>query len=223
MKILLIGNPNVGKTTLFNALTGAHNRTGNYHGVTVGVSERPSRFPVLGTVCDLPGLYSLDGLSMEEKLAGDYIEKQTGSISPYRWADAAHLKRSLKLTESWARPRHPRRARGDDVQAISRPRRGDRLRQARPRARRQVLGSGRPAQKVRESVCGVARRVLLLAAPLSGNLPPRGLERNAFRGFLPGGKGNLDRRDGKGQKRGRGGKERAQGGFEAGKRRGKRV
>lgn len=43
MKILLTGNPNVGKTTLFNALTGAHNRTGNYHGVTVGVSEKIPR------------------------------------------------------------------------------------------------------------------------------------------------------------------------------------
>lgn len=223
MKILLIGNPNVGKTTLFNALTGAHNRTGNYHGVTVGVSERPSRFPVLGTVCDLPGLYSLDGLSMEEKLAGDYIEKQTGEYLAVQVADAAHLKRSLKLTESLARPRHPRRARGDDVQAISRPRRGDRLRRLRRTLGVKCFEVDALRKKSVKAFGGVARRVLLLAAPLSGNLPPRGLERNAFRGFLPGGKGKLDRRDGKGQKRGRGGKERAQGGFEAGKRRGKRV
>ncbi|MBR2433241.1 MAG: 50S ribosome-binding GTPase, partial [Clostridia bacterium] len=66
-KILLVGNPNTGKTTLLNTLTESHEHTGNWHGVTV--EEKEKFFVENGekvAVVDLPGLYSLNALSFEE-------------------------------------------------------------------------------------------------------------------------------------------------------------
>ena len=71
-----MGNPNVGKTTLFNTLTKSNDKATNWHGVTVGIKSKKikindSEFNVV----DIPGLYSLDPFSNEEKIACDYLCK----------------------------------------------------------------------------------------------------------------------------------------------------
>lgn len=74
----VVGNPNCGKTTLFNALTGAKQRVGNWPGVTV--ERKTGRFAVEGTefeLVDLPGTYSLEvadeEVSLDERIARDYV------------------------------------------------------------------------------------------------------------------------------------------------------
>ena len=81
IKVNLVGNPNTGKTTLFNLLTGAHEHVGNWHGVTV--EEKVSRYKFKNEeieLCDLPGLYSLTPLSYEEEVAADFILKNPDRI-----------------------------------------------------------------------------------------------------------------------------------------------
>jgi len=96
--IAIAGNPNSGKTTLFNSLTGARQHVGNYPGVTVekkhGIIEiEMDKFQVV----DLPGTYSLTSFSVEEKVARDFIiqEKPTAVIDV---VDASNLERNLYLT-----------------------------------------------------------------------------------------------------------------------------
>lgn len=72
MRISIAGNPNAGKTTLFNSLTGSRLRTGNFHGVTTGVYCKNSGG---ATFCDVPGAYSFTPLTMEEAEAAKAIYK----------------------------------------------------------------------------------------------------------------------------------------------------
>ena len=73
--IAIAGNPNSGKTSIFNMLTGAHQHTGNYPGVTVEKREGLCKYKDYEiTVVDLPGTYSLSAYSMEELIARNFIE-----------------------------------------------------------------------------------------------------------------------------------------------------
>jgi len=96
--IALAGNPNSGKTTLFNALTGARQHVGNYPGVTVEKKRRV--YTVNGketNIVDLPGTYSLTAYSMEEIVARDFLIDEKPDVV-INIVDASNLGRNLYLT-----------------------------------------------------------------------------------------------------------------------------
>jgi ferrous iron transport protein B len=93
--IALAGNPNSGKTTFFNELTGARQHVGNYPGVTVekkqGVYiDKESKFSIV----DLPGTYSLTAYSLEEVVARDFLLKEKPGMV-INIVDASSLERNL--------------------------------------------------------------------------------------------------------------------------------
>lgn len=103
MHIATIGNPNSGKTTLFNALTGAQQRVGNWSGVTV--EKKTGQFTLFDQrqveLVDLPGIYNLDhdqaGTSLDERVAFQYIMQHQADVI-LNIVDASCLERSLYLT-----------------------------------------------------------------------------------------------------------------------------
>ncbi|WP_162046772.1 ferrous iron transporter B [Vibrio taketomensis] len=102
MKISLAGNPNSGKTTLFNALTGKQEKVGNWAGVTISKKEASLRKELAGelnsvSVVDLPGAYSMSPFTLEETITRDYVKSENPDVI-INVVDATNLNRSLFFT-----------------------------------------------------------------------------------------------------------------------------
>ena len=97
MIFALVGNQNCGKTTLFNALTGANQHVGNFPGVTVDQKTGTIMYAKDSSVVDLPGIYSIRPYSTEEIVTRDFVlnQKPDGIINII---DATNIERNLYLT-----------------------------------------------------------------------------------------------------------------------------
>ena len=102
MRIALTGNPNSGKTTMYNALTGANEKVGNWAGVTVEKKEQPVRKLFCSgceglTAVDLPGAYSMSPFTSEESITSSYVKNENPDVI-INIVDATNLSRSLFFT-----------------------------------------------------------------------------------------------------------------------------
>ena len=102
MRIALTGNPNSGKTTMYNALTGSNEKVGNWAGVTVDKKEHPIKKSYYSgdeqlIAVDLPGAYSMSPFTKEETVTSDYVKNQSPDVI-INIVDSTNLSRSLFFT-----------------------------------------------------------------------------------------------------------------------------
>ncbi|MDO5142008.1 MAG: ferrous iron transporter B [Eubacteriales bacterium] len=97
IRLALAGNPNSGKTTMFNELTGATQYVGNWPGVTVEKKEGRYKADKTVSITDLPGIYSLSPYTLEEVITRDYLVRERPDVI-VDLVDAANLERNLYLT-----------------------------------------------------------------------------------------------------------------------------
>lgn len=102
MRIALTGNPNSGKTTMYNALTGRNEKVGNWAGVTVEKKEYPIKKSYYAggeqlIAVDLPGAYSMSPFTSEESITSSYVKKENPDVI-INIVDSTNLSRSLFFT-----------------------------------------------------------------------------------------------------------------------------
>ena len=95
INVALFGNPNVGKTTVFNLLTGSNQYVGNWPGVTIEKKEGYLKKDI--KIVDLPGIYAMDTFSNEEKVSKAFLENEDVDVI-LNIVDASNLSRNLYLT-----------------------------------------------------------------------------------------------------------------------------